>query len=73
MAKDFRLKTVSCYVRHAGGVRALLTVLIQREKEGIERELRERADVRNVEIDSWELHHPYWTDHDATCLQMNLE
>ena len=28
-------------------VRALLTVLIQREKDGIERELRERADVRN--------------------------
>ena len=24
-----------------------LTVLIQREKDGIERELRERADVRN--------------------------
>ena len=33
--------------QHAAGVRALLTVLIQREKEGIERELRERADVTN--------------------------
>ena len=22
---------------------------------------------------SWQLHHPYWSDHDATCLQANLQ
>ena len=25
--------------------------------------------LKNIEIFDWQLHHPYWTDHDATCLQ----
>ena len=24
--------------------------------------------VRDIQEFSWHLHHPYWTDHDATCL-----
>ena len=28
--------------------------------------------LRNIESFDWQLHHPYWTDHDATCLRVQL-
>ena len=28
--------------------------------------------VRNIGHFEWQLHHPYWTDHDATCLIADL-
>ena len=29
--------------------------------------------LRNIPNIDWQLHHPYWSDHDATCLQANLQ
>ena len=28
--------------------------------------------IRGINHFEWQLHHPYWTDHDATCLQSEL-
>ena len=28
--------------------------------------------LKNIVSLNWQLHHPYWTDHDATCLEANL-
>ena len=28
--------------------------------------------VRGIEIANWQFHHPYYSDHDAMCLRVNL-
>ena len=28
--------------------------------------------IRNIDVEYWQLHHPYYTDHDAICMQAKL-
>ena len=38
----------------------------------IEGHILDHMYVRDVDIAGWQLHHPYYSDHDAICCRVNL-